>query len=407
MTGHAPPAVRPVVTGVGVLSAAGSGLGALAEATAHGKGAFGTVTRFDVSGRRTTRAALLPEPVPLAEAVLTAVDEACRQAGLAAGPADGSPAGRTGGRPVGRQAGRGTAAATGPADGTPGPEDRGLPVLLALHSDLRTRAVAGAVAAGVAAWGAAGVTRIYTGACVAAGTAVADAAALVATGRHPRVLVAAGHLVEPGVFAAFDAGRALARDGELRPFSAGRSGTLLGDAAAAVVIEAEPVAERRGAPVLARLAGWGRTGDAHHVCRPEPDGEGAARAIDAALGRAGLDPADIGYVNANGTGSPLADRAEASALRRVFGTRADRVPVSSSKGVHGHALEASALLELAVTIAALNHGRLPVNAGWLGADPDVGLDLVLDGPRAARPRYALSLNSAFGGANTALLVAAR
>ncbi|MFD9594365.1 beta-ketoacyl synthase N-terminal-like domain-containing protein [Kitasatospora sp. NPDC059973] len=386
MTGHAPPAVRPVVTGVGVLSAAGTGLDALTDAAALGKTAFTTVTRFDVSARRTTRAALLAEPVPLADAVLAAVDQACRQAGL--------PAGRGGDGPDG--------------DGRAAADREGMPVLLALHSDLRTRAVTAAVAAGAtAAWGTAGVTRVYTGACVAAGTAVADAAALVAAGRHPRVLVAAGHLVEPGVFAAFDAGRALARDGELRPFSAGRTGTLLGDAAAAVVVEAEPRAELRGAPVLARLAGWGRSGDAHHVCRPEPSGDGVARAVGAALARAGLAPDEVGYVNANGTGSPLSDRAEANALHQVFGAHAGRLPVSSSKAVHGHALEASALLELAVTIGALRDGRLPVNAGWLGPDPDVGLDLVLDGPRADRPRYALTLNSAFGGANTALLVATR
>ncbi len=377
MNRHAPPAVRPVVTGVGVLSAAGEGTTALAEAVVHGKTAFGTVTRFDVSARRTTRAALLPEPRPLADAVLAAVDQACRRAGLAAAGPDTDP-------------------------------DAGPPVLLALHSDLRTRATLAAVTAGTTAgWGGPGVVRAYTGACVAAGTAVADAAALVSTGRRKRVLVAAGHLVEPGVFAAFDAGRALARDGELRPFSTGRSGTLLGDAAVAVLVEAAPEAERRGAPVLARLAGWGRAGDAHHVCRPEPGGDGVARAIEAALGRAGVAPEEVGYVNANGTGSTLSDHAEALALHRVFGAHTARLPVSSSKAVHGHALEASALLELAVTIGALTDGLLPVNAGWLGPDPDIDLDLVLDGPRAARPRYALTLNSAFGGANTALLVAAR
>ncbi|MFF2353719.1 beta-ketoacyl synthase N-terminal-like domain-containing protein [Kitasatospora sp. NPDC058115] len=373
MNRHAPPAVRPVVTGVGVLSAAGDGPATLAEAVVHGKAAFAAVTRFDVSARRTVRAALLPEPRPAADAVLDAVGQACRRAGL-----------------------------------PPAAPDAGPPVLLALHSDLRTRDTVAAVAAGAsAAWGTPGVTRVYTGACVAAATAVADAAALVAAGLHPRVLVAAGHLVEPGVFAAFDAGRALARDGELRPFSAGRSGTLLGDAAAAVLVEAEPEAERRGAPVLARLAGWGRSGDAHHVCRPEPGGDGVARAVEAALRRAGIAPEEVGYVNANGTGSPLSDLAEARALHRVFGTHTPRLPVSSSKAVHGHALEASALLELVVTIGALTDGLLPVNAGWLGPDPDIGLDLVLDGPRAARPRYALTLNSAFGGANTALLVAAR
>ncbi|MFI6154917.1 beta-ketoacyl synthase N-terminal-like domain-containing protein [Kitasatospora sp. NPDC051170] len=369
--GPPPPGGRtPVlVTGVGVLSAAGRGLAALSEAAAHGKASFGEVTRFDVSARRTTRAALLPGEVPLAATL-----------------------------PLAR--------AVLDAIGQVGPLPEGTPVLLALHSDERTGTTARAVAAGVGRLcGAPGVTRVYTGACVAASTAVADAAAMVATGRHERVLVAAGHLVEPGVFAVFDAGRALARDGELRPFSSGRTGTLLADAAVAVLVEAAPAAERRGATALARLAGWGRSGDAHHVCRPEPEGTGLSRAIEAALTRAAVAPAEVGYVNANGTGSTLADLAEARALHRVFGPHTAELPVSSSKSVHGHALEASALLELAVTVGALESGLLPVNAGALGPDPEIGLDLV-DGPRAARPGHALSLNSAFGGANTALLLAA-
>ncbi|MGW2402450.1 beta-ketoacyl synthase N-terminal-like domain-containing protein [Kitasatospora sp. NPDC001664] len=369
MSTSAPPAHRPVFTGLGVLSAFGSGLAPLTEAAAHGRTGFTEVTRFDVSRRGTTRAALLPGAPPLARAVAGVVSEACGQAGLPSGSGD-------------------------------------TPLLLALHSDLRTGEVAEAVSKGAAALGLPEVTRVYTGACTAAATAVADAAALVASGRHPRVVVAAGHLVEPGVFAAFDAGRALARDGELRPFSTGRTGTVLGDAAVAVVVEAETAAERRGARALARLAGWGRSGDAHHVCRPRPDGEGVVRAVRSALARAGVSLAEVGYVNANGTGSPLSDLAEARALREVFGQGLHRLPVSSSKSVHGHALEASALLELAVTIGALESERLPVNAGWLGSDPEIGLNLVLSGPRRERPGHALSLNSAFGGANTALLVAA-
>ncbi|QMU76563.1 beta-ketoacyl-[acyl-carrier-protein] synthase family protein [Streptacidiphilus sp. PB12-B1b] len=368
MTGDSTPPARPVVTGLGVLSACGRGLAPLAEATVHGKPAFGAVTRFDVSARRTGRAALLPDAPPLAQAVLTVVGDACRQSGT-----DGA----------------------------------GTPLLLALHSDLGTAEAVARVADGARRrWGFPGVTRVYTGACVAAGTAVADAAAMVCAGPHRRVVVAAGHLVQPGVFAAFDAGRALSRDGEVRPFSAGRSGTLLGDAAAAVVLERSDDAARRSVPALARIAGWGRSGDAHHVCRPAPDGGGLARAVAAALARAGIAPEEVGYVNANATGSPLADQAEANALRLVFGEFTGRLPVSSTKGVHGHALEASALLELAVTIAALREGTLPVNAGWAGPDEDCRLDLVLDQPRTGRPRYALSLNSAFGGANTALLVAA-
>ena len=374
MTGATAPVARPVVTGIGVLSACGHGLEPLALATARGTPAFGAVSRFDVAGRRVRRAALLADAPPLAEAVLTAIGDARRQA----------------------------------APATPGAaDDSATPLLLALHSDLGTTGVTERVAEGARRqWGIPAVTRVYTGACVAAGTAVADAAALIASGRRTRVLVAAGHLVTAGVYAAFDAGRALARDGEVRPFSAGRSGTLLGDAAVAVVLEAESEAERRGAPVLATISGWGRSGDAYHVCRPVPDGNGLARAIEAALERGGIAPDQVGYVNANATGSPLADQAEANALHRVFGGRTGRLPVSSTKGVHGHALEASALLELAVTIAALRSGTLPVNAGWTGQDEDCRLDLVLDRPRPTRPRYALTLNSAFGGANTALLVAA-
>ncbi|MFJ5921042.1 beta-ketoacyl synthase N-terminal-like domain-containing protein [Kitasatospora sp. NPDC092948] len=367
MSPSAPPAARPVFTGLGVLSAFGAGLAPLAAAAARAETGFAEVTRFDVGRRGTRRAALLPDPPPLADALLGTVADACEQSEL----------------------------------------PPGAPLLLALHSDLRTRGVAEEVSKGSTALGLAGATRVYTGACVAAATAVADAAALVASGRHPRVVVAAGHLVEPGVFAAFDAGRALARDGELRPFSSGRSGTLLGDAAVAVVVEAESAAAARGVRPLARLAGWGRSGDAHHVCRPRPDGAGVARAVRSALARAGVAPSAVDYVNANGTGSPMSDLAEARALREVFGEALAALPVSSSKSVHGHALEASALLELAVTIGALDGGRLPVNAGWLGPDPEIGLNLVLAGPRAdARPRCALSLNSAFGGANTALLVAA-
>jgi len=374
MTGATAIVARPVVTGIGVLSACGHGLEPLALATAQGTPAFGAVSRFDVTGRRVQRAALLADAPPLAEAVLTAIGDARRQAAPA------------------------TSAAA---------DDSATPLLLALHSDLGTTGVTERIAEGARRqWGIPAVTRVYTGACVAAGTAVADAAALIASGRRTRVLVAAGHLVTAGVYAAFDAGRALARDGEVRPFSAGRSGTLLGDAAVAVVLEAESEAERRGTPVLAAISGWGRSGDAYHVCRPVPDGNGLARAIEAALERGGIAPDQVGYVNANATGSPLADQAEANALHRVFGGRTGRLPVSSTKGVHGHALEASALLELAVTIAALRSGTLPVNAGWTGQDEDCRLDLVLDRPRPTRPRYALTLNSAFGGANTALLVAA-
>jgi 3-oxoacyl-[acyl-carrier-protein] synthase II len=364
--------VAPVaVTGLSVLSAFGRGTRPLADAVAAGHPAFAPVSRFDVTGRLTGWAAQLPGSPVLADELIAVIDEAWRQAGPPPGDAE-----RT-------------------------------PVLLAIHSDLRTGAVAARVAHGVSerCW-LPGIERIYTCACVAASTALAQAASLIASGAHERVVVAAGYLVDRDTFAVFDAGRALARGGQARPFSRGRDGLLLGDAVGAVVLESGQAALGRDAAVLARIAGWGRAGDAFHVCRPIPDGSGLARAIEAALGRAGVEPADVGYVNANATGSRLGDSAEASALRRVFGEGAGRPAVSSTKAVHGHALEASALLEFAVTVLALRDGVLPANAGYLGPDEECRLDLVLDGPRRAEPRYALSLNSAFGGANTALLVGA-
>ncbi|PYC78844.1 3-ketoacyl-ACP synthase [Streptomyces tateyamensis] len=275
---------------------------------------------------------------------------------------------------------------------------QGSPVLLALHGDERARPITAGLAARF------GVDpRVYTGACVAASTAVADAAALIAAGRAERLVVAAGYLVEPDTFAVFDAGRALSRSGVLRPFSRGRDGLLLGDAVVALALEAGPAA---GRSALARITGWGRAGDGYHVCRPDPSGAGLARAIRAALDRAGVGAAQVGWLNANGTGSPIGDAAEAAALALAFGEQLAELPVSSTKSLHGHALEASALLELAVTIDVLAEGKVPVNAGWLGPDEQCRLNVVVDAPRTLAAPHLLTVNSAFGGANTALLVGA-
>lgn len=362
---------------MGVTSAFGRGTETLLDGVSSGRPAFGQVSRFDSERCRVKVAAELPGAPVLAAELTAVIDDACDTAGL-------------------------------------DHDDRAAAVLLlALHSDPvaardpAASSVNGATAAEVALRsGLPCPARIYATACVAASTAIADAAAMITSGRAGQVVVAAGYLVEADSFGLFDAGRALAGDGQVRPFSAGRRGMLLGDGAAAVVLEPAAAAHRRGAPVLARLAGWGRAGDAYHVCQPRPDGSGLARAISAALSRARVDGADIGYVNANGSGTAFADASEAAALHRALGGYAGQVPVSSTKSVHGHALEASALLELVVTVLALRAGLLPVNAGFLAPDAACQLDLILGAAREARPRYGLSLNAAFGGANTALLVEA-
>ncbi|MFC7242238.1 beta-ketoacyl-[acyl-carrier-protein] synthase family protein [Catellatospora aurea] len=374
------PAPRPdrvpvVVTGLSAVSAYGRGAAALSAGLRSGRPAFAPVTRFDVSARRVGVGALLPGAPVLLDELLTVVDEAAAAAGLSA--AD-------------RAATALLLAVHGEPDGSRGLPDR----------PGRTGAFGRTVAEKA---GLSGSVRTYTSACVAASTAVADAAAAVAAGDAERLVVAAGYLVEPDQFALFDAGRALAADGAVRPFSADRKGLLLGDGVAAVVVESARAAQARGATPLARLHGWGRAGDGYHVVQPRPDGAGLARAIEAALGRARLAPEQIGYINAHGSGSAQSDAAESAALRRALGGHASTVPISSTKSLHGQALEASPLLELVATVLSLREGFLPVNAGYLGPDPDCPLH-VLTETAAARPQYALSLNAAFGGANTALLI---
>ncbi|HEU5426038.1 MAG TPA: beta-ketoacyl synthase N-terminal-like domain-containing protein [Actinocrinis sp.] len=370
-----------VISAAAVASAFGRGVEPLLSAALDGTPGFQAVRRFDVADRRVGVAATLPGSPSLSDELDRVIDEACDEAGL-----------------------------------SPGLRAQ-CPLYLAVHGDPDLPRVSGAEASGHGADAFARsvakrsglsdeTTRAYTSACVAASTAVADAAAAVARGRVSRVVVAAGYLVDPDQFALFDAGRALAPDGRVRPFSARRGGLLLGDGVGAVVIESAAAAARHGVKTLARLAGWGRAGDAYHVCRPRPDGAGLAQAITAAAQRASIRAEAIGYVNAHGSGTAHSDAAEAAALHAALGETAETVPVSSTKSVHGQALEAGALVELIVTLHAMRAGRLPVNAGYLGPDEDCRLNLVLEPGQARSIDYALSISSAFGGANTALLVGA-
>jgi 3-oxoacyl-(acyl-carrier-protein) synthase len=367
------------VTGMSAVSGFGRGTEVLCDALFAGRTAFAPVTRFDVSRRRARSAATMVGPADLADELAWAADEACRGAGL---------------QPPLRES---------------------CPVLLAVHADpalVRSpdpaRAAAGAADSAVALARRCGLgpaIRAYTTGCIAGSTAVIDAAQMIRSGKAERVLVVAGYLVDADYFTAFDVGRALSPGGVVRSFSRARDGMLLGDAVAAVLLESAEAAERRGAPRPAVLAGWGRTGDGYHVCQPKPDGDGIARAVEAALDRAGLPVDRIGYINAHGTGTKQSDAAEAVGLRRALGAYAERVPLSSTKSAHGHTLEGSALLELVITVLALQRGRLPVNAGCQDQDPACALNLVLE-PSTTDAEYGLSVNSAFGGANTALLVQA-
>ncbi|HEX9426896.1 MAG TPA: beta-ketoacyl-[acyl-carrier-protein] synthase II, partial [Candidatus Polarisedimenticolia bacterium] len=181
-------------------------------------------------------------------------------------------------------------------------------------------------------------------------------------------------------------------------------GLSLGECAAILVIEDRDRARARGARVVAEIAGFGMAADAHHMTAPDPEGDGIARAMRAALRAAGITVEAVDHVNAHGTGTEQNDRAETRALRAVLGARASEVPVVSIKGMVGHCLGAAGAIEAFATAMALRHGLVPPTAGLRYPDPDCDLDHVIGAAREVPLRYALSNSLAFGGNNASLLL---
>lgn len=188
-----------------------------------------------------------------------------------------------------------------------------------------------------------------------------------------------------------------------RPFDRGRDGFVMGEGAAVLALEERSAAERRGAPILAELLGFGASNDAYHMTAPRPDGREAARAISVAMADAGLPPEVIGYVSAHASGTQLNEVAETRALHTALGEHARSVPVSGTKGLHGHALGASGAIEAAITTMALDRGTLPGTCNLRDPDPDCDLNL-LRAALKAQPEVALSTSFGFGGMNAALLI---
>ena len=188
-----------------------------------------------------------------------------------------------------------------------------------------------------------------------------------------------------------------------RPFDRDRDGFVMGEGAAVLVLEERDAAIRRGARIVAEVLGYGASNDAYHMTAPRPDGRDAARAICLALGDAGIGPGGIGYINAHGSSTALNEPAEAHAIRAAFGPRGTEIPVSSTKGLYGHALGASAAIEAAITAMALDRGTLPGTCNL--EHPDAAIDLnLLREATAGRPEAAISNSFGFGGMNAAIVL---
>jgi len=237
-------------------------------------------------------------------------------------------------------------------------------------------------------------------ACSSAGHAIGQAFWMVRSGMTDLAL--AGGSEAPfsfGILKAWEAMRVVSPE-TCRPFSKDRRGMVLGEGAAMLVLEPLEAAIARGATIHAEIAGFGMSADACHITQPSADG--AAKAMRAALKDAGIAPEAIGYINAHGTGTVANDVTETAAIRAVFGAHADKLAVSSTKSMHGHALGAAAALECLATTLALHDGILPPTANYTTPDPECDLDVIPNQARQAQVEWAISNSFAFGGLNAVL-----
>lgn len=257
--------------------------------------------------------------------------------------------------------------------------------------------------------GAMGPNMAVVAACATGSAAIGEAAEVIRRG-DAEVMIAGGAEapLNETLYAAFHAMRAIATAEDVsqscRPFDRRRNGFVVAEGAGAVVLESLEHAEKRGAPIHAELAGYGNSNDAFDMVASEDSGRGPVLAMEMALRKGGVTPEQVGYINAHGTGTPLNDKVETTAIKRVFGGHACKIGVSSTKSMTGHMMGAAGSLEAVVTILAVETQVLPPTMHYAEPDPDCDLDYV---PNTARVvsglEYALSNSVGLGGHNAALL----
>jgi nodulation protein E len=397
---------RVAVTGLGLICSLGHGVAECWQRLASGHPAIGPFQSLDASALRFRNAAEVRgydparhfEPAQLdqldrfAQFALLAAREAVRDAGVQFIDAL-------------RDA---TAVVTGSSLGGQTTEDAGFVELYRQERSRvhpltipRTMANAGASVISME-FGVRGPAFTISTACSSATHAIGLAFQLVRSGAAE--LAIAGGSEAPfsfGLLKAWEAMRVIAPD-TCRPFSRDRKGMILGEGAGMLVLEPLEAARARGARIHGEIAGFGMSADAHHITQPSP--EGAARAIVAALRDASLPPEAVGYINAHGTGTPGNDPAEVRAIRQAFQAHAQRLAISSTKSLHGHALGAAGAIEAVAAVLALREGVLPPTANFTEADPQCDLDVIPNQPRATRVEFALSNSFAFGGLNAVLAI---
>jgi nodulation protein E len=395
---------RVAVTGIGVISAAGKNACEFWQSLSEGRPGIGPIRQLDTTGLRFQNGAEVQDYRPLdhftekkadfldrfAQFALVAAREAVRDSQIEWTPE--------------RQAR--SAVITGACVGGQSTEDQGYVELYRQNRPrinpltiARTMANAGASHISIE-FGLTGPAFTFSTACASSTHAIGHAFWMVRSGAAEVAI--AGGSEAPFCFGhlkAWEAMRVVAPD-TCRPFSKNRRGMILGEGGAMLVLEPLESAIARGARVYGEVIGFGMTADAHHLTQPTL--AGPSNAMRSALADAGIAPEQVGYINAHGTATPANDPTEIAAIRAVFGQQAERLAISSTKSMHGHALGAAGALEAVATILSLRHGVAPPTANFIEADPQCDLDVVPNTARKQSVEYALSNSFAFGGLNAVL-----
>ncbi|MBA4150275.1 MAG: beta-ketoacyl-[acyl-carrier-protein] synthase family protein [Verrucomicrobia bacterium] len=396
---------RVVITGAGIITALGLGWKQNVEGFRVGQTAFRPVTPFDVSRQRVKTAAEIDVPAELprtflkrkaekrleraGKMLLHAAHEAWEQSGWKA--SDNIPVvlGTTsGGMSLGEDFYR-------HALQSPTSDFQQASRVTYYQSQRQAMELCNA-------FGFSGPLMLIANACASGTNSIGHAYDLIRTGQADRVLTGGFDAISHLVFSGFDSLQALSPT-RCRPFDAHRDGLALGEGAAVLTLETLEEAQRRGATILAEIVGYGACTDSHHLTQPHPQGDAALGSMNAATECAGLQPRQIGYINAHGTGTPLNDAAEAGAINRWAGEQAKNIPVSSTKASIGHTLGAAGSIEVVICLMALRENFLPPTATLETPDPLCQFPIVQK-PTAASFEYALTNSFGFGGANATLIL---
>ena len=389
------PPRRVAITALGVVSPLGFGAEENSRALREGRDGVGAVTEFEVSRTRAKTAGRVGEMTNDECRMTRRLHRASRMLIAAAREARAQDAGfapelavigtTSGGMSFGEQYFRAQVARAKP---------RSRAAWLANY--LPQKAVADALEA----CGWACPSQIIANACASGTNAVGHAFRLVRAGLHTRVLCGGYDALSEMVFVGFDSLQASTPE-KIRPFDKNRTGLVLGEGAAVLALEEMESARARGAAVLAEVTGYGISTDNHHLTQPNPSGIGPRQAMERALADARRTPGEVDYINAHGTATAFNDATEGLAIAQIFG---DRVPVSSTKSMMGHALGAAGAIEAVFSVLALRGQFLPPNINYAEPDPAWVLDIVANAARAARVRCVVSNSFGFGGTNASVVL---